>query len=72
MSQAELEIVISPQGKVQIEVKGVQGSGCTDLTRSIEEALGEVDKRTFKAEYYVNSTGTVNNTGNNGIQHQQY
>lgn len=66
MSQAELQITISPEGKVQIEVKGVQGPGCTDLTKSIEAALGDVDKRTFKAEYYVN------NTGSTGIQHQQY
>lgn len=69
MSQAELQIVISPQGEVQIEVKGMQGSGCTDLTRFLEEALGEVEKRTLKAEYYVNTTGSSESTG---IQHQQY
>lgn len=67
MSQ-ELEIVISPEGKVQIEVKGVQGPGCTELTRFLEEALGTVDDRTFKAEYYVSGS---TDTGT-GIQHQQY
>jgi len=58
MSQSEFEIVISPQGKVQIEVKGLQGDSCLDLTRFLEEALGDVDDRSFKAEYYVQNTGT--------------
>lgn len=66
MSQAELQIVISPTGKVEIEVQGVQGSGCMELTRFLEEALGDVDERTFKAEYYVN------NPQHTGIQNQQY
>ena len=63
MSQ-ELQIVISPEGKVQIEVQGVKGPGCTELTRFLEEALGTVDERTFKAEYYVSDS--------TGIQNQQY
>ena len=66
MSQAEFEIVISPEGKVNIEVKGVQGSSCTDLTRFLEEALGDVDQRDYKPEYYVQ------NTGQSGIYNQQY
>lgn len=66
MSQAEFEIVISPEGKVEIEVKGVQGNSCTDLTRFLEEALGDIDERNFKAEYYVSPSG------NTGIQNQQY
>jgi len=66
MSQSEFEIVISPQGQVQIEVKGVQGNTCTDLTRFLEEALGEIETREFKAEYYVQSTD------NTSIQHKQY
>lgn len=66
MSQAEFEIVISPQGKVEIEVKGVQGNSCTDLTQFLEKALGDIDERSFKAEYYVQ------NTGDTGVQNQQY
>lgn len=66
MSQAELQIVINAAGKVQIEVKGVQGPGCTELTRQLEAALGDVEKRDYKAEYYVSQTGSSD------IQHQQY
>lgn len=60
MQQQEFEILISPTGKVQIEVKGAQGGECLDLSRFLEEALGEVDERTFKAEYYISNTGTDN------------
>lgn len=66
MSQTEFEIVINPQGKVSIEVKGVQGNQCTDLTQFLEEALGEVDQREFKPEYYVQQSG------HSGVQNQQY
>ena len=48
----ELEIVISPTGEVKIEVKGVAGGHCVDLTRDLERSLGEVEERQFKAEYY--------------------
>ncbi|MBF2053415.1 MAG: DUF2997 domain-containing protein [Candidatus Sericytochromatia bacterium] len=61
MSQAEMEIIISPKGQVQLEVKGVKGSACTDLTRFLEEALGEIDARSFKAEYYVSADTSVQN-----------
>ena len=65
MNSPELEIVITPQGKIEIEVKGVQGPGCKDLTRALENALGEVDARELKPEYYTNISD-----GN--YQHQQY
>ncbi len=64
MSQAELQIVISPEGHIQIEVQGVQGNACMDLTRTLEEALGSVEDRQYKPEYYVNT--------HTGIQNQQY
>lgn len=48
----ELEIIIDKNGKIDIEVKGVKGHSCKELTRDLEEALGEVEKRTCKTEYY--------------------
>lgn len=57
MNSPELEIVITPQGKVEIEVKGVQGPGCKDLTRALEDALGAVDERELKPEYYASTQG---------------
>jgi len=36
----EIEVFIQPDGTVKIEVSGVKGQKCLDLTRGLEEALG--------------------------------
>lgn len=48
----EIEIVVSKDGTVTVEALGVQGPGCADLTRAIEEALGSVESRECKVEYF--------------------
>ena len=53
MEMQELEIVISPTGEVKIEVKGGQGDSCLAMTRDLENALGQVEDRQLKAEYYA-------------------
>ena len=67
MSQAEFNIQIAPDGKVSIEVVGAQGPTCTELSAFLEQALGKVEKRDFKPEYYSAQT---QNYGN--IQHKRY
>jgi hypothetical protein len=52
MESQDLEITISATGEVKIEVKGVQGAGCLDLTKNLENALGTVEDRQLKGEYY--------------------
>lgn len=52
----ELEITITPDGEVKIEVKGVKGSSCVDLTKDIEEALGTVKARENTSEFYQQET----------------
>ena len=47
----ELNISIGPDGGIQIEVKGVQGKSCLDLTKDLEEALGVVTDREHTSEY---------------------
>ena len=54
----ELEISIGPNGEIQIEVKGVKGSGCTEITKDIEEALGVVVSRENTSEYYQQAVTT--------------
>lgn len=49
---AEIEIIVSPDGTVTVEAMGVVGPGCQDLTRAIEDALGTVESRQCKVEYY--------------------
>ena len=48
----ELEITISPDGAVHVDVKGVKGKSCADLVKFLEESLGEVRDRKFKPDYY--------------------
>ena len=48
----DILISIGPDGEVQIQVEGVAGKDCVDLTRSLEEELGDVTDRQFTREYY--------------------
>lgn len=51
MELQEIEVAIAPDGTTKIEVRGVPGAGCLDLTADLEAALGgEVVERTLTAE----------------------
>ncbi len=52
MEKEELEITIAADGKVNIKVAGAKGGKCLDITKPIEEALGEVKVREMSPEYY--------------------
>lgn len=43
---------IDKTGKTQIEVDGVKGESCTDITKKLEEALGQTTNTELKGEYY--------------------
>ena len=49
---AEIIVIIQPDGTTQVSVVGQPGPGCLDLTRAIEEALGETESRSCTLEYY--------------------
>jgi hypothetical protein len=49
---AEIEIVVSKDGTVTVEAKGVIGASCTELTRALEDAIGTVESRACKVEYF--------------------
>jgi hypothetical protein len=36
----EIDVIIEKDGQVRIEVRGVTGMACLDLTRQLEAALG--------------------------------
>lgn len=55
-----MTIVISSDGRVTIEVKGVAGPSCLELTKFLERSLGQVAERRFTSEYY--QTNIVNNS----------
>lgn len=46
-----IAITIKEGGKVTVEVTGVKGRSCTELTRAIENALG-AGKQKLTPEYY--------------------
>jgi hypothetical protein len=58
MHKQDIEIVISPDGKVSFTVKGVKGSSCVDETKFLEQALGGgVLEQSKTSEYYEQSEG---------------
>jgi hypothetical protein len=36
----EIEVLIRPDGQVQVRVRGVKGDGCRELTEELERYLG--------------------------------
>jgi len=48
----QIRITVSPEGKATVEVIGGRGEGCLQATREIERALGDVDDRKKKPEFY--------------------
>ena len=48
----EVAIVITPEGVVTVEAIGAVGAGCLALTRALEDALGSVESRSCKTEFY--------------------
>ncbi len=49
----ELDIQIDRQGNVSVEVRGVSGRKCEDLTALLEQALGGVvTQRVYKDSYH--------------------
>lgn len=53
MDLEEVEVIIGPDGQVRLQVRGVKGRSCLDLTAPLEEALGGVvtERRlTYEAE----------------------
>ena len=54
MELQEIEVFIDENGEVKIEVHGVEGKRCLELTSDLEAALGgEVIDRKMKPEAYA-------------------
>ena len=52
MPQQTIKFTIKQDGTVTEEVIGVVGNECENLTKNIEEKLGEVQRVELKPEYY--------------------
>ena len=50
----EIQVEIDQHGNVQIEVSGVEGGKCVDVTKHMEQLLGgAISQREFTREYYI-------------------
>ena len=64
MPQQQIKFTIRQDGLVSEEVLGVVGDSCQDLTKSIEEKLGEVTYVEPKPEYYQQENVTLQHNQN--------
>lgn len=57
MELQEIEVTIGKDGQVQIQVRGVHGMKCLELTKELEEALGgEIMARIMSPEALEDET----------------
>ena len=58
MEMQEIEVIIEKDGQVRLEVRGVKGESCLDLTKDLEAALGgDVANREMTPEALENQQG---------------
>ena len=57
--QQTIKFIINQDGTVSEEVSGVIGNECENITRSIEEKLGNVTYVETKPEYYQQENVTL-------------
>ena len=58
-----MEILIGPEGEVNIDVQNASGSGCQSYTKDLESALGIVTSSHKKPEFYCAGNETCIDTG---------
>ena len=62
MNQQKIKFTIRQDGLVTEEVFGTVGDECQDITKSIEEKLGNVNYVEPKPEYYQNNVTLQHDT----------
>jgi hypothetical protein len=50
MHEVKIAVTVSPTGDTKIEAIGFKNDACLKETKSLEDALGKVEKRDLKAE----------------------
>lgn len=56
MEEETVNVIIHPDGRVELQVCGVKGEGCLDVTKAVEEVLGNRVQRQFTSEMYEAET----------------
>lgn len=52
MAREELEIEISPAGKVTVRTIGIKGPRCLDVAEALARVIGQEEDRQLTSEYY--------------------
>jgi len=52
MSEEELEVVLLPDGEVELVTHGVKGKRCIDYVKALVQAVGRVKSSEKTAEFY--------------------
>ena len=52
MPQREFDIIIAPDGTVEVHVKGYKGRSCLEAAKIFEKIVGETKSRSLTCEYY--------------------
>ena len=68
MNQQKIKFTIRQDGLVTEEVFGAIGNECQDITKSIEEKLGNVNYVETKPEYYQNNVTLQHDTNQDQTQ----
>ena len=68
MNQQKIKFTIRQDGLVTEEVFGTVGDECQDITKSIEEKLGNVNYVETKPEYYQNNVTLQHDTNQDQAQ----
>lgn len=64
--EKKVEIKIQPDGKIDIELIGFEGQGCSKVAAEIVAALGKAIQSNKKPEYYEDNTKGDNCQRNQG------
>lgn len=60
MAVHEVDVTIGKDGKVRIEIRGMEGMTCTEVTQELLDALGgEIISQEFTPEAYATVQETV-------------
>lgn len=58
-------VKVSPEGETEIEVNGLKGRKCADVTKQVEQALGSVKETKKKQDYFqIDQSGQFVQGGN--------
>ena len=67
-SKQTLKFTIRQDGQVTEEATGFTSHECVEITKSIEEKLGNLETRQFKPEFYSNNVSLQHNQNEDQTQ----